>query len=382
MTSSIGEIKSLHRQAMEEADLAAMARRKGEVDEALLHFKNAYGLEARAAAGFMEDIKAEPNRSILYRSAASLALDCNFLQDAERLICTALAGIPPPEIADELRDILEQVNFRRHLQLRGMTLNEGEIQMSIAGRAIGFGIAPADAFIRRVEKADTLLYRIAERKQGRPFRENRRRKKSLQESLELFISTPRAASFAVTFKIGNVAQASIPGLSIGEQVIDELIECLEILAHGEDATLIERINDEAYYRNFVALVKDIAPDGHGVDQVGFTAIKNGQMRQVSLSGQEDFLHPQMQPQSEIAEPRAGTVTVAGTLDFADQRKENKSQIQIVEKGGAYHIFSVPQGMMSDIVKPLWGSEVIVIGHREGKTKVVLDDIRSLEVEES
>lgn len=374
--TTMSAIKSLHRQAMEEADLAAMARRKGEAGEALVHFHNAYLLEARAAAGFMDDIKAEPNRSILYRSAASLALDCDFLLDAERLICTALAGTPPPEVANELRDLLEQVNFRRHLQLRGMTLSEDEIQMSIAGRAIGFGIAPADAFIQRVEKADTLLYRIAERKQGRPYRESGRRKKSLQDSVELFISTPRAASFAVTFKIGNAVQANIPGLSIGEQIIDELVDCLEILAHGEDATLIERINDEAYYRNFVGLVKGIAPDGRGVDQVGFTAIRNGQMRQVSLRGQEGLLRPQTQAQ--IAEPLANTVTVTGTLDFADQRKENKSQIQIVEKGGGYHIFSVPPGMMSDIVKPLWGSEVIVVGHRMGKTKVVLDEIQPLE----
>jgi len=179
--SDAKEIKILHRQAMERTDLALTARLNGDAARQETLYREAYELEAKAAKQASD--LPEPTRSVLLRSAASLALDCNLLLDAERLICTALMGSPPEEIAEELRDLLEQVYFRRHLDLRGITLHGDEIQMSISGTAVGFGIAPTDAFLDRVQKTGTLLYRTAERKQQRPYRERGRRDKSLRESL-------------------------------------------------------------------------------------------------------------------------------------------------------------------------------------------------------
>jgi hypothetical protein len=48
----------------------------------------------------------EPTRSILHRSAATIAVECSLLREAERLIGRALSGNPPADIADELRDLL------------------------------------------------------------------------------------------------------------------------------------------------------------------------------------------------------------------------------------------------------------------------------------
>ena len=55
------------------------------------------------------DLGAEPSRSVLHRSAASLAEQCGEFREAERLIAVALSGNPPEEIAEELRDLLQQV---------------------------------------------------------------------------------------------------------------------------------------------------------------------------------------------------------------------------------------------------------------------------------
>jgi hypothetical protein len=49
---------------------------------------------------------AQAELSMLHRSAASLAVECCQLREAERLIGRALAGNPPPDIADKLRDLL------------------------------------------------------------------------------------------------------------------------------------------------------------------------------------------------------------------------------------------------------------------------------------
>jgi hypothetical protein len=372
----MNEVKILHRDAMEQADIALAARLRGESDLSLRHFREAFGLESKAALLLVDNRDAEPNRSILLRSAAALALDCDYFTEAERLICSALAGNPPDEIAEELRDLLEQVYFRRHLELRGIILHSDELQMSIAGRGIGLGIAPADAFIDRVEKTEALLYRTAERAQKKPYRERGRRDRELQDNLELFMSIPRAASFAVTFKVGKTDQLSFPGVSLGEQVIEEFFECLEIFTHGDERMLRERIAEEAYYRNFVGLARGIAPDGEDVNLVGFTTLRNGSVKKVALEAKQERSSTALLATAPARrKPISATeVQVSGTLKLADARKAGRDEIQIIDSGGFRHMIVVPPGMMSDIVKPLWDMQVVVSGVQRGK-KIELDSIR-------
>jgi hypothetical protein len=373
-------VKTTHREAMEQTDLALAARQQGDEVLALRHFHKAYELEIRAADAYASRLDAEPTRSVLFRSAATLALDCKLLPEAEKLVCTALTGNPPDDIAEELRDLLEQIYFERHLALRGIQLQSGEIQMSIAGKAVGFGIAPTEAFLRRVENAENLLYRTAERQQGKPYRDRGRRDKSLSENLQLFMTVPRAASFAVTFRVGASQQLSLPGFSQGEKVIDELVECLELYKSGNEERLHERITEEAYYRNFVSLAQNIAPDGRNVELVGFTAVRTGEPKQVQLIYSPPAVspfkdHAQQRPPND-KKPDENTVEVTGTLKFATSLKK-VNEIQIVSTGNIRHTVVVPTGMMSDIVKPLWGEEVTVTGTQKGK-KIHLTQIRPAE----
>lgn len=99
-------ISELHRAAMAMADQAAVSRRRGHRDLALEFTRKAFALERDAASKVADDHQYEPTRSVLHRSAASLALECNEVREAERLVATALSGNPPDEIAEELRDLL------------------------------------------------------------------------------------------------------------------------------------------------------------------------------------------------------------------------------------------------------------------------------------
>jgi hypothetical protein len=376
----VSDLKTIHREAMEQTDLALAARQQGDQVNALRHFHKAYDLETQAAAALSNRLDAEPTRSVLLRSAATLALDCKLLAEAEKLVCTALIGNPPEQLADELRDLLEQIHFERHLALRGIELQPDEIQMSIAGKAVGYGIAPTGAFLQRVENVENLLYRTAERKQKRPYRDRGRRDKSLSENLQLFISVPRAASFAVTFKVGAAQQLSLPGLSEGEGVIDELLDCLDLYTRGEEAQLRERITEEAYFRNFVSLAQNIAPDGRSVDVVGFTTVRGGTPKKVQLTHTPPAVpafkdHSQLRP-PEKETPDDDTVQVSGTLKMADSRKKT-DEIQIISAGNVRHTVVVPPGMMSDIVKPLWDTKVTVTGVQKGR-KIHLMQIRAVE----
>src|SRR6266487_2589346 len=165
------EVTELHREAMNLADRALVARLSGDTEGASVLLREAYRHEREAAERVSSQQELEPTRSVLHRSAASLALECNELREAERLIGIALSGNPPEEIADELRDLLEQVYFHRHLGTRGVVLQPDEFQMSLTGGLVGFGITESNEFIRRVKDLETLIYRTAERKLGRPYRE-------------------------------------------------------------------------------------------------------------------------------------------------------------------------------------------------------------------
>jgi predicted Zn-dependent protease len=90
-----------------QGDIAA-ARANGK-DDAGRSYAMAFEKEQEAAllADFL--LNPEPGLSILYRSAASLALQCGKLREAERLVAKALSGNPSSEIATELRDLLHQI---------------------------------------------------------------------------------------------------------------------------------------------------------------------------------------------------------------------------------------------------------------------------------
>lgn len=107
----MNEMKDLHRVAMERADLAVNAKRQGETAAAQRYFQEAVELESKAALMLADDMLAEPTRSVLFRSAASLALDCGRYQEAERLTGMGLAGNPPNAIAVELRVLIERVRM-------------------------------------------------------------------------------------------------------------------------------------------------------------------------------------------------------------------------------------------------------------------------------
>lgn len=106
-------VSVLHEQAMDLAELAFINRMKGKPEEAKELFIEAYGLEREAAMQLEEQLDAEPTRSILFRSAASLAMNAGDFHHAEKMIAMGLAGDPPEEIAEELRQLILDLYLQR-----------------------------------------------------------------------------------------------------------------------------------------------------------------------------------------------------------------------------------------------------------------------------
>jgi len=364
----MSRINELHDQAMNAADEAYLARRSGNFEIAMQNSRKAYEFEKEAANQVREDYSAEPTRSVLYRSAASLAYECGEFREAERLISLALSGDPPSEIADELRDLLEQVNFSRHLELRNIAIEKSELQLSLAGNEIGHGWALSEIFIERVKDFERVIYRTVERLLGQPFREHGSTNSDIQSGYNLFLVAPRPGSFTVTLRLGR--QMQLPGMDLSEQVIDEIMECFKLIGEGKENSLQERITEEPYYQNFLGLAKRIAPDGEKVSQVGLTTSRNGREQRVAITRKQKEISTS--PTKKHESEKQDLITVMGRLLFADGTK-TRGEIQLVDDNGQSYFVIVPEGMMNDIVRPLWDNIVVVTGTKD-KKRIYLKEI--------
>ena len=102
------KLNQKHDKAMELAALALLARQRGDEKKAKPLFREAYDLE-REVANELVPTDLEPSRSVIHRSAATLAIDCGEYREAEKLAMIGLLGNAPASIAAELRELLKQV---------------------------------------------------------------------------------------------------------------------------------------------------------------------------------------------------------------------------------------------------------------------------------
>jgi hypothetical protein len=105
----MSDARTLHRLAMEKADEALAARRTDRLNEANVLFREALQLESQAAMNLIGNVEEEPTRSVLFRSAATLAVNGGLYASAAYLIGCALEGNPPTEIREELRGLLGSI---------------------------------------------------------------------------------------------------------------------------------------------------------------------------------------------------------------------------------------------------------------------------------
>lgn len=302
-----------------------------------------------------------PDSTILLRSAATLALRCHELERAERLAAHALVGLGPEGLKEEVRDVLEQVYFGRHMALRGIEIDENDLQVSLSGRSVSFGMIAANRYLDRAKLIGKRLRRTTERVLGVPFQRRRGRSKDL---LPIFMSIPRAASFAVTYRLGS--QGSLEGMDGPDAVLATLLDDIRAANNRDWDALRARISDEAYFANFLGLLRQIAPDGTNVSLVGFTLRNRGAVHEVPLVRERRELFV-----DRTAELSRDLEVVEGVLSGADR---NKSVVRVGNER-----IRVPEGLIDDIVRPLWGATVrATVERRRGTTARVLKDVEILD----
>ncbi len=371
-------ILSLHEEAMEYADDAFFARREGDEEGFIEYSRLAYEKEAEAARK-IESEDSEPTRSVLHRSAATLALDCGEYREAERLIARALAGNPPGEIADELRELSEKVNFERHLKSEGIQLDENELRLSVQGNSIGFGLAPVQSIMARISDIEKLVQRTASYISDYEYSDTL--SSNIRKNYGLYLSaafTP--GSFNVVLKLGRINQPTLRGLGNFDDILETLIENIELLNRGQYESLQKKIDNPAYFRNFVGIAKKIAPDGNNVSSVGLRAMIGGQQRQVSFERSQSDIPAIPKPDEDFDGPELSTETekVVGYLKFADALETN--QVKLLDENDKKWTITVPEGLMRDVVRPYFDEKVQVTGRpiKKKRKRLYLVDIDLLE----
>ncbi len=304
----------LHNEAMECVDRAFFARKRGDEKAARQLFEEAFAKESAAIDALEEREREEPMYYVLHRSAATLALDCGLFREAEKIAAKALAGEPYAEIVDELRDVLEEANFHRHLEVRGVTLAPNEIQMSLTGNDVGYGVINPVEFANRVPHVGMMMQYAINFLAKKPFS---RDLSSAQN--KVYLSLARAGSYAVTFRLAPSAEhVRMPGLDSSNETFNEILGLVRLVDQAADEELQQHVSDPAYLSRFLSLAKKIAPDGERIRHVGFT-IQNGESAQLSRRASDVPILAMPKYQKESDE----TVTIEGRLLFADATKTKR-----------------------------------------------------------
>ena len=354
-----------HGQAMDLVESAVVERTRGNTERTEQLYAQALELELAA----IEELErkndwTEPTWSVLHRSAGWMAFNSNQLRRAEQIAAKGLAGDPHSEIAEELRDLLEQINSHRHLSLRGVTLTADELQLSLSGPEVGFGRARTSDLIGRFGDLTRLIHRIVEHKRTLPFRE-RGVRDSVAQQFPTFLSMPRPGSFAITMTIGQpTGQSSFPNMVATNAIVDEFMDVMELAEFNKMTELREHVPEPSYLRNFIGLAAKLAPDGRRIRQVGFTAISGGKERYLSIvTPAEEFLSPPVGEGNQLPNLEPEPVLIRGVLRYADDISHHV--VQVVDDFEKRQTVQVPEGMMNDIVRPYWNSNVTITGVRIG-----------------
>lgn len=364
-------VQEIHNRAIEFADLAFMKKFSGHFHEAKELFIQAFMLEREAAYAAKDQNIGEPTISVLLKSAASLAINCDNYIEAEKLICFALYGDPPMEIAEELRNLLEELYFQRHLQLQGISISTAELQLVIAGRGIGYGMAKSDLVFDKLNIFEKLTLRTAERRLGKPFRSKGDVAKVIKMNFQPYLSVPRAASFAFTIRLGEMSQQTkLEGFDNSVEIIEDLVNNISLVNLGEYESLRDNINDEVYFRNFISLSKELAPDGEEINLVGLTIVRNGEQKDVQFTRIRSDIQTSIFEDSIVKTDQDQIIELTGHL-FAANEEQNNIRLKVENKGN--YSITVPDGL-NDIVKKYWGEQVKIKGSLLKPRVIKLSDI--------
>jgi hypothetical protein len=351
----------LHQDAMARVEDALVARRRGAHERARELFQAALALELESA----EQVTSQPSRSILFRSAAWLALEAEDPSEAERLAACGLAdrGVPN-RVKDELRAVAEEARLRLHRPLPPPTA-ASSLTLHVEGPEVGYGTAaPADIEPRK-DALQHLVVRTAERHAGQAFRRRGIPPASLTRQLQQRVSYA-AGSMVVQLTLGGDSPHAV-GRERRYCGRRSQLPCPVRRGWERRASRTDpRRNIPREFRAACDTARPRRPSRHlgrRRNRHGEWAAPRGPSAQ-ALSERE----------GPAKAPRSGPAleTFQGQLRAADETT-NKNTIKLLLGDAPYETVSIDVGdaVMEDIVRPLYGHMVRVTVQTQGKLRKMI-----------
>ncbi len=367
-------VRELHDRAMELADEMLTARARGRRRQANALAVEAFEAELRAATLAFDRDTSAPTRIILLRSMASLAREARVYEAGIDLAIRALADESLREQRTEIFRIVETLRTYEHLNVEGVTLQDTDIQLTLAGPAAAPDFARSDEVLNRVEKFRLLVVRDAMRKTGLPYEKSSPRTHQFRSVFTPYLSTPRAASFAVTLKFGVDEQGELdlfrdmaaesgtkkrpPRAS---RVLDDVIASARAYAEGGPMGLRRVIPDESYAKNAASLLRELSPDARGIVTVGLTIVRKGRIVPVHLPERNAFdgVTPNGSAGGGAEALPPIQESVVGTLLEGNAINAERAHATVVADGGRRIKFEYDEASHGDIIDGYWKHRVRV-----------------------
>ncbi len=336
----------------------------------------AFSIELNAAMSLVAADR-EPMRSLLFKSAAAMALNAQMFRDAEKMIGYGLAGNPPDSIAEEMRNLFEDIKFHRSIEEAGKSLSRNSLRLSIDGTGVGLGWVESGEFIRRFQALTNMVYRSAQRMlniatMGRQVPED------ILNKYAPYLGAATAGSFKIDIRFMKTDPDQTALFDEMEpSVFLDVVENLDLINTGQNVTLREKMGDNEFYLNFVQLSKVVAPDGDRIKSVVVTTQGVGAEKTVYMRKPKSD-YPRFKKQSESAGIRKGKELVAvGKLKIADAEANRIKVIDVKDGSESTYFINVDAGLV-DIVKLYFDTRVRAYLRSTGRNQYELLDMESAE----
>jgi len=372
-------VRELHNQAMALFNLAEERARQNPDDTTLteLYYKSCLK-DSEAANQIEPKENSEPTRSILFISAASLALRAKELRLAEQLACDGLRGYPAPFHRRELHTLLEQATLQLHLEAQGQELDQAELQLSLSGETAGGGLIVAIDFERRLKTLDNLLKRVYMRLHKLPYVQDLRLKyyEWCADPYKLALEAPQAGSFAIKIRLIRPLMTPLKltaNLITPQAVINDIIEKMTLLQEGQIPVLEKNFNDDRYLTNFLSNAGELMPDGFNVNLVTLvssTAKVALQKPKKDIKREIRTFNIERQPDKSSEKEEK---EIFGTLDEARRGKQDITITSLEDDGHTEKEtrVKIKEGL-EDIVRSYFGMKVKITGYFEKSVFQAID----------
>lgn len=381
--------ESLFRASQPWISKSEAARFEDRHDDYIAALREAFKLQRQAALFLRDHLDAEPTRAVLFRSAGSLAMRLGEWRMAERLAAEGLAGDPHPTFAEDLRQLLQTIEYRRRLAQRNLSVQTASLLVSfdkgdqVSGPRIKPSLRSKRSLAIEAMMLDMIWYLNRPTEGARP--------KHLPTDLRLVYELNEidrsnglcAVEMELACKTPNVLFPELQE-SPAQAIVDAVYKAMAWIQDDgtQHAAVFGGRPDRAL--QFAARARDFMPDGQHVSQM--TVSKNGYEqlivnRKAGTISLQDLRH-RLQP--ELYEDRSISITTQGILTRGDIGKQ---EIVVQSSPGlkAHPELESKKNVKVDknlegIVREYFGQEVeaTLERHANRPDEWVLADIRSLD----